>query len=76
MSCSVHDVVRLERRGIPSVAVATTPFVDEALEQADALGMPEASVVYVPHPVQLLDSSALVGLADTAFLAIVAALTS
>jgi hypothetical protein len=32
-------MVELERRGIPTAAVATEPFVDEALEQARVLGM-------------------------------------
>jgi hypothetical protein len=66
----VHDVVRLERRGIPSVAVATTPFIDEAAEQAHSLGMPGIGTVFVPHPVQLLPSSELEDLADRAFPAI------
>jgi hypothetical protein len=76
VSCSVHDVVRLERRGVPSVAVATRPFVDEAVEQAQVLGMPRIAVVYVPHPVQLLDPSALRGLADGAFPAVIDGLTT
>ncbi len=71
MSCSVHDVVRLERKGIPAVAVATRPFLDEGVEQAEALGMPDARVVYVSHPVQLLDSAALGRLAQAAFPAVV-----
>jgi hypothetical protein len=75
VSCSVHDVIRLERRGIPSVAVATRPFVDEAVEQAQSLGMPAIAVVYVPHPVQLLEPSALRGLVDGAFPAVVDSLT-
>jgi hypothetical protein len=75
VSCSVHDVIRLERRGIPSVAVATRPFVDEAVEQAQSLGMPGIAVVYVPHPVQLLEPSALRGLVDGAFPAVVDSLT-
>jgi hypothetical protein len=29
----VCDLVHLERRGIPAVGVATTPFADEAVEQ-------------------------------------------
>ena len=76
MSCSVHDVIRLERHGIPSVAVATRPFVDEAVEQAESLGMPGISVVYVRHPVQLLDPNALRGLADDAFPAVIDGLTT
>ncbi len=76
MSCSVHDVIRLERRGVPSIAVATRPFVDEAVEQAESLGMPEIAVVYVPHPVQLLEPPALQVLADEAFPAIAEGLTA
>ena len=30
-------MVELERRGLPTAAVATQPFVDEALEQARLL---------------------------------------
>ena len=47
-------MVELERLGIATAAVATEPFVDEALEQARLLGMPEYRMVFVPHPVQLL----------------------
>ncbi len=75
MSCSVHDVVRLERRGIPTAAVGTEPFLDEALEQARLLGMPDYRMVLVPHPVQLLTHDELVARADDAFDEIVARLT-
>ena len=75
MSCSVHDVIRLERRGIPTAAVGTTPFVDEALEQARLLGMPDYRMVLIPHPVQLLTQEELHGRADAAFDEIVARLT-
>ncbi len=71
MSCSVHDAVRLERRGVPTVAVGTEPFVDEALEQARVLGMPDYRMVFVAHPVQLLDVAGMHALADGAVLAIV-----
>ena len=67
MSCSVHDLVRLERRGIPTAGIGTLPFADEALEQARLLGMPDLTMVLVPHPVQLLDEAELVALADRAF---------
>ena len=76
MSCSVHDAVRLERRGLPTAVVGTEPFLDEALEQAQVLGMPGYQVVLVPHPVQLLDGDALRALADEAFPRIEARLTS
>lgn len=70
MSCSVHDVVRLERRGLATCAVGTRPFVDEALEQARLLGMPAYRMVFVPHPVQLLGADELDALADAALPAI------
>jgi hypothetical protein len=72
----VHDVVRLERRGIPTAAVGTEPFEDEALAQARALGMHEYRMVFVPHPVQLLTEHELVALAETAFPHVVARLVA
>jgi hypothetical protein len=69
-------MVDLERAGIPTAAVATAPFVDEALEQARVLGMPDYRMVFVPHPVQLLTPPELHTLADDAFPAIVARLTA
>lgn len=68
-------MVRLERLGIPTAAVATEPFGDEALEQAAVLGMPDYRMVFVPHPVQLLSASELQAYADRAFEQIVARLT-
>jgi hypothetical protein len=63
----VHDAVRLEARGIPTVVVGTEPFLDEALEQSRFLGMPNYPLVLVPHPVQLLTDAQLNTLADEAF---------
>ena len=76
MSCSVHDMVRLERRGVPTAAVGTEPFLDEALEQARVLGMPDARLVLVPHPVQLLSPAALDALAEGALHEVLARLTA
>jgi hypothetical protein len=75
VSCSVHDVVRLEQRGIPTAAVGTLPFLDEALEQARLLGMPDYRMVLIPHPVQLLTDEELRRRADAAFDEIVARLS-
>jgi len=69
-------MVELERRGIPTAAVATEPFVDEALEQARVLGMPDYRMVYIPHPVQLLSLDELRSYADRVFEEIVARLTA
>jgi hypothetical protein len=67
-------MVRLERLGIPTAAVATEPFLDEALEQARLLGMPDYRMVYVSHPVQLLTLEELHERADAVFEEIVARL--
>jgi hypothetical protein len=64
VSCSVHDLVRLERRGIATTGIGTLPFADEALEQARVLGMPDLRMLLVPHPVQLLKPEELDALAD------------
>jgi len=74
VSCSVHDAVRLERRGIPTAVVGTEPFIDEAIEQARVLGMPDLRIVTVPHPVQLLTREQVEELADRAFDEVVARL--
>jgi hypothetical protein len=60
----VHDLVRLERRGVATAGIGTIPFADEALEQARMLGMPELRMLLVPHPVQLLEAAELDALAD------------
>jgi hypothetical protein len=72
----VHDLVHLERRGIPAVGIATAPFADEAIEQARRLGMPAVRMVYTPHPVQLLTSGELDTRADAVFPDVLAALCS
>ena len=71
----MHDLVHLERRGIPAVGIATAPFADDAIEQARRLGMPGARMVYLPHPVQLLTDGELDARADDIFPDVLAALT-
>ena len=68
-------MVRLERLGVPTAAVATEPFVDEALEQARLLAMPDYRMVYIPHPVQLLTIDELHELADRVWPEILVRLT-
>jgi hypothetical protein len=72
----VCDLVHLERRGVPSVGIATAPFADEAIEQARLLGMPASRMLYIPHPVQLLTEIELAERADSVFPAVVRALTA
>ena len=69
----MHDTVDLEGRGIPSVFVASTEFVDGAAAQARALGADPAAV-FVPHPIQDRSDAELRALADAAFADVLAAL--
>ncbi len=41
----------LESRGIPTVGVATTEFIDAAAVQVKSLGI-DPAYVFIPHPVQ------------------------
>jgi hypothetical protein len=50
VSCSLHDVVTLESRGIPSVVLCTTPFLNAAVAHARLLGRPDLTAVEVRHP--------------------------
>jgi hypothetical protein len=47
----VHDINDLELRGVPSLFVASSEFVEAARSQSEALGF-AAPVVFVPHPIQ------------------------
>jgi hypothetical protein len=71
----VHDIADLEGRGIPSVFIASTEFVDAAAAQSDALGFP-ALGIFVPHPIQDRTDAELRDLADAAVDDIVAAITA
>jgi hypothetical protein len=48
----LHDAIRLENLGIPTVSVATHEFTTAARAQGSALGRPDYDPVYVPHPIQ------------------------
>ena len=73
MSCSVHDVIDYERRGVPAVYVASTEFTRAAAAQAQSLGMNPA-VVFVPHPIQDRTDDEMRQLADDAVDAVLRAL--
>ena len=73
MSCSVHDVLDYEARGVPAVFVASDEFVQAAEAQARALGGDPARV-FVPHPVQDRTDDEMRAMADAAVDAVLAAL--
>ena len=63
-------MAELEARGIPTVGVATTEFIEGAKAQANSLGT-DPALVFVPHPVQDRTDEELRALADQHFDAIV-----
>ena len=71
----MHDTSDLEIRGIPSVYVATTEFVDGADAQAKSLGFAH-SPIYVEHPIQDRTDEEMVAIGEQAFEAVVAQLVA
>ena len=63
-------MANLEARGIPTVGVATTEFIQGAEAQAKALGT-DPALVFIPHPVQDRTDDELKQLADEHLEAIV-----
>jgi alkanesulfonate monooxygenase SsuD/methylene tetrahydromethanopterin reductase-like flavin-dependent oxidoreductase (luciferase family) len=70
----LHDTVKLEGIGIPSVAVATHEFMTAARAQAAALGRPQLDAVYVLHPIQDQTKAEIEAKADAALDELVARL--
>ena len=64
MSCSLHDAVELEARGVPTVTLCTEAFMDSAAAHARAYGQAAARVVAVQHPLAALAPEAVVQRAD------------
>ena len=54
MSCSMHDVLAFEDRGIPTVLLCTEPFMNSAREHAEAFANPDYRAVRVGHPLASL----------------------
>jgi len=71
----LHDSVRIENSGIPTVAIATDVFRSAARAQAASLGRPDFDAVYVPHPIQDQLPAEIEGRADAVVTRIVARLT-
>ena len=63
----MHDIVDLERRGVPSVFVASAEFVQAAEAQSASLGFPTVARVFTPHPIQDRTDDEMRAYADAAF---------
>ena len=71
----MHDIVDLERRGVPGVFVASSEFVTAAIAQSTSLGFPSVARVFTPHPIQDRTDAEMRDYADAAFAQIVAEIT-
>ena len=72
----MHDIVDLERRGIPGVFVASAEFVQAAIAQSTSLGFPTVARVFTPHPIQDRTDDEMRAYAEAAYADIVAAITA
>ena len=71
----MHDIADLEGRGLPGVFLASSEFRDAAEAQSRALGL-AVPYVLVPHPIQNRTDEEMSALADGAYAAVLAALTT
>jgi hypothetical protein len=61
----MHDIRDLEGRGVVSVAVVSSEFVQAAAAQNASLGF-DPAIVFVPHPIQDRTDYEMRALADEA----------
>ena len=71
----MHDIADLEGRGLVGVFLASSEFQQAADAQSRALGL-AVPYVLVPHPIQDRTDEEISALADQAYAAVLAALTS
>ena len=74
----MHDLADYEARGIPTVMIASSEFIDATERQSAALGIPglAAHAVYVPHPIQDATDEEMREKARAALKAIMSAITA
>lgn len=47
----MHDAIELEQRGVPTVAIHTSVFMNSAVAHAKAYGRPDFESLAVQHPI-------------------------
>lgn len=70
----MHDIVNLEARGLPAIAIVTQEFQTAALSQGKSLGF-DPEIIYVEHPIQNRTEAEMTQIAQLVFDEIVSALT-
>jgi hypothetical protein len=71
----MHDVIALERRGLPAIALLSDAFRPQALFQAAALRLSDASRLFVAHPISDASETQLEAKADAIYEELLLALT-
>lgn len=71
----MHDIADLESRGLVGVFVASDVFIEAAAAQSASLGITPASV-FVAHPIQDRTDDEMAALADAAYDALIARITT
>lgn len=71
----MHDIADLEGRGVVGVFLASSEFAEAARAQTRAVGL-DVPYVLVPHPIQDRTDAELTELADLAYEAVLAAVTT
>jgi hypothetical protein len=69
----LHDILDLDRRGIPGAFIASEEFVEAADNQAKSLGFSPYRA-FVPHPIQNKTDVEMKAIAENAFLEILSLL--
>jgi len=72
----VHDIADLELRGVPSLFIASSEFINAASSQSEALGFPDVARVFVGHPIQDRTDDEMRELAELSFPEILRKITS
>ncbi|MDP4691437.1 MAG: hypothetical protein NWS24_00820 [Ilumatobacteraceae bacterium] len=72
----MHDIADLELRGVPSLFVASSEFINAASAQAEALRFPDIARVFVGHPIQDRTDDEMRELAELSFPEILRKITS
>lgn len=76
MTCTTNDCLVYERKGLPTVAVASDAFIPQAKFQAEKLGMEDMVVVFVRHPISNCTKAEIEEKADEVFQQLVDGLTA
>jgi hypothetical protein len=76
VSCSMHDMLALEERGIPTVLLCTEPFMNSACDHAAAFGNADYQAVQVRHPLAALTPGQAQARADEVLGGVIAILTA